>query len=54
MSRRHVPFLSFREVQQKWCDRVIRVDSSKSDNFFVAGREEGTGRLLLVHPQHEP
>jgi hypothetical protein len=33
--RRHVPFLSFREVQQKWCDRVIRVDSSKSDNVFV-------------------
>ncbi len=33
--RRHVPFLSFRQVQQKWCDHVIRVDSSKSDNFFV-------------------
>ena len=32
--RRHVPFLSFRAVQQKWCDRVIRVDSSKADNFF--------------------
>jgi hypothetical protein len=39
--RRHVPFLSFREVQQKWCDRVIRVDSSKSDNFFVQDARQG-------------
>jgi hypothetical protein len=39
--RRHVPFLSFREVQQKWCDRVIRVDSSKSDNFFVQDARKG-------------
>src|SRR4051794_31111158 len=28
--RRHVPFLSFREVQEKMCDRVVRVDSSKA------------------------
>jgi Phosphoesterase family len=40
-SRRHVPFLSFRQVQQKWCDRVIRVDSSKSDNFFVQDVKKG-------------
>src|SRR5579871_3279866 len=33
--RRHVPFLSFHEVQQKWCDHVIRVDSSNAKNFFV-------------------
>src|SRR5205814_8860544 len=26
--RRHVAFLSFRSVQEKWCDRVIPVDSS--------------------------
>jgi hypothetical protein len=39
--RRHVPLLSFREVQQKWCDRVIRVDSSKSDNFFVQDARQG-------------
>lgn len=39
--RRHVPFLSFREVQQKWCDRVIRVNSSKSDNYFVQDAKKG-------------
>jgi len=32
--RRHVPFLSFREVQEKWCDRVIRVDSSKGNSLL--------------------
>lgn len=40
-ARRHVPFLSFREVQQKWCDRVIRADSSKSDNYFVQDAKKG-------------
>ncbi len=40
-ARRHVPFMSFREVQQKWCDRVIRVDSSKSDNYFVQDAKKG-------------
>lgn len=40
-ARRHVPFLSFREVQQKWCDRVIRVDSGKSDNYFVQDAKKG-------------
>ena len=39
--RRHVPFLSFREVQDKWCDRVVRVDSSKGDNFFVQDAKKG-------------
>jgi phosphoesterase family protein len=39
--RRHVPFLSFRQVQEKWCDRVIRVDSSKSDNVFVQDAKKG-------------
>jgi hypothetical protein len=39
--RRHVPFLSFRAIQEKWCDRVIRVDSSKSDNFFVRDAKQG-------------
>jgi hypothetical protein len=40
-ARRHVPFLSFREVQEKWCDHVIRVDSSKSDNFFAQDVRKG-------------
>ncbi len=39
--RRHVPFFSFREVQAKWCDHVIRVDSSKSDNVFVQDARKG-------------
>jgi hypothetical protein len=39
--RRHVPFLSFREVQEKMCDRVVRVDSSKADNFFVQDARKG-------------
>lgn len=39
--RRHVPFLSFREVQEKWCDHVIHVDSSKSDNYFVQDAKKG-------------
>jgi hypothetical protein len=39
--RRHVPFLSFREVQEKWCDHVIRVDSTKSNNVFVQDAKQG-------------
>jgi acid phosphatase len=39
--RRHVPFLSFREVQEKWCDRVVRVDSSEANNFFVQDAKKG-------------
>ena len=48
--RRHVPFLSFREVQQKWCDRVIRVDSSKSDNFFVQDAKKGLVAYSFYSP----
>lgn len=39
--RRHVPFLSFREVQEKLCDHVIVVDSAKADNFFVQDVKKG-------------
>ena len=39
--RRHVPFLSFREVQEKWCDHVIAVDSAKADNYFVRDAKQG-------------
>lgn len=39
--RRHVPFLSFTEVHEKWCDRVIRVDSSRADNFFAQDAKKG-------------
>jgi hypothetical protein len=48
--RRHVPFLSFREVQQKWCDRVIRVDSSKSDNYFVQDAKKGLVAYSIYTP----
>lgn len=33
-ARKHVPFLSFREVQQKWCDRVVHVDSTKGNSLL--------------------
>jgi hypothetical protein len=39
--RRHVPFLSFREVQEKWCDHIVRVDSTSSDNYFVRDAQQG-------------
>jgi hypothetical protein len=39
--RRHVPFMSFQEVQEKWCDRVIGVDSAKADNFFAQDAKKG-------------
>jgi acid phosphatase len=48
--RRHVPFLSFREVQQKWCDRVVRVDSSKGDNFFVQDAKKGLVAYSMYIP----
>jgi hypothetical protein len=48
--RRHVPFLSFREVQEKWCDRVVRVDSSKSDNFFVQDARKGLVAYSFYSP----
>ena len=49
-TRRHVPFLSFREVQSKWCDRVIRVDSSKSDNFFAQDARKGLVAYSFYSP----
>ncbi len=49
-ARRHVPFLSFREVQQKWCDRVIRVDSSKSDNYFAQDAKKGLVAYSIYTP----
>lgn len=49
-TRRHVPFLSFREVQEKWCDRVIRVDSSRADNFFVQDAKKGLVAYSLYTP----
>lgn len=39
--RRHVPFMSFREVQKKWCDHVVGVDSSKSENAFAQDAKKG-------------
>ncbi|HWY23197.1 MAG TPA: alkaline phosphatase family protein [Candidatus Acidoferrum sp.] len=46
--RRHVPFLSLVEVQEKWCDRVVAVDSTKGnsllgldDNAFVRDAKAG-------------
>ena len=40
-ARRHVPFLSFREIQEKWCDHVIAVDSAKADNYFAQDAKKG-------------
>lgn len=48
--RRHVPFLSFREVQHKWCDRVIRVDSSSTNNFFVQDANKGLVAYSFYSP----
>jgi hypothetical protein len=55
--RRHVPFLSFREVQEKWCDHVVRVDSSKGnsllgidDNFFVRDAKAGLVAYSFYSP----
>jgi len=56
-ARRHVPFISFREVQEKWCDRVVRVDSSKGnsllgidDNFFVRDAKAGLVAYSFYSP----
>jgi Phosphoesterase family len=55
-ARRHVPFLSFKEVQEKWCDRVVRVDSSKgnsllgADNFFVRDAKAGLVAYSFYSP----
>jgi hypothetical protein len=48
--RRHVPFLSFREVQQKWCDHVVRVDSAKDDNNFVRDAKQGLVAYSFYSP----
>jgi len=37
-------------VQEKWCDRVIRVDSGKSDNFFVQDAKKGLVAYSLYTP----
>jgi hypothetical protein len=55
-ARRHVPFLSFKEVQEKWCDRVVRVDSGKGnsllggDNFFVRDAKAGLVAYSFYSP----
>ena len=48
--RRHVPFLSFRDVQEKWCDRVIRVDSGNAKNFFVQDANKGLVAYSFYSP----
>jgi hypothetical protein len=55
--RRHVPFMSFEEVQQKWCDRVVRVDSTKGnsllgidDNRFVRDAKAGLVAYSFYSP----
>jgi len=48
--RRHVPFLSFREVQEKWCDHVIRVDSGDSENYFVKDAKAGLVAYSFYSP----
>ena len=49
-TRRHVPFLSFREVQEKWCDRVVRVDSGAANNFFVQDAKKGLVAYSFYSP----
>jgi Phosphoesterase family len=49
-TRKHVPFLSFREVQEKWCDRVVRVDSSQQDNFFTQDAKKGLVAYTFYTP----
>jgi hypothetical protein len=55
-ARRHVPFMSFREVQEKLCDHVVRVDSSKGnsllggDNNFVRDAKAGLVAYSFYSP----
>lgn len=49
-ARRHVPFLSFREIQEKWCDHVIAVDSVKSDNYFTQDVKKGLAAYSFYTP----
>ena len=48
--RRHVPFLSFREVQEKWCDHVIAVDSANANNYFVQNAKTGLVAYSFYSP----
>ncbi len=48
--RRHVPFLSFVEVQKKWCDRVVRVESGSDDNYFVRDAKQGLVAYSFYSP----
>ena len=48
--RRHVPLMSLREVQEKWCDHVVRVDSGKADNFFVQDAKKGLVAYSIYTP----
>jgi len=49
-ARRHVPFLSFREIQEKWCDHVIPVDSAKADNYFTQDAKKGLVAYSIYTP----
>ena len=49
-ARKHVPFLSFQEVQQKWCDHVVPVDSGKSDNWFSQDAKKGLVAYSFFSP----
>ena len=48
--------MSFGEVQEKWCDRVVRVDSSKNnslfgdDNLFVKDAKAGLVAYSFYSP----
>ena len=54
--RRHVPFLSFKQVQEKWCDHVVGVDSGKGngllgdDNNFVRDAKAGLVAYSFYSP----
>ncbi|HXJ85622.1 MAG TPA: alkaline phosphatase family protein [Candidatus Binatia bacterium] len=48
--RRHVPFLSFRGIQEKWCDHVIPVDSAKADNYFTQDAKKGLVAYSFYSP----
>jgi hypothetical protein len=42
--------MSFRAVQQKWCDRVIRVDSGSAKNSFVQDANKGLVAYSFYSP----
>lgn len=49
-TRKHVPFLSFQQVQRKWCDHVVPVDSGKSDNWFAQDAKKGLVAYSFFSP----